>query len=103
MAVYIIAIIDFVDEASYRRYQKAFPPIFARFSARLVAADENVTLFEGTREVPSKVVIMEFASTEEAMRFVEDPEYQKISEDRRAGATTFSVLADGFVSGREVA
>ncbi len=103
MTAYIIAILDFIDEASYRRYQEAFPPIFARFSARLVAADENVTLLEGAREAPSKVVIMEFETSEEAMRFVEDPEYQKISKDRRAGAATFSVLAAGFVPGSRVA
>jgi len=91
MTVYIVAQLKFTEVAAYRRYQQAFAAVFARFDARVLAADEDVRVLEGVWAM-DKVVILEFPSAAEATRFVEDAEYSAISRDRHAGAETVSLL-----------
>ena len=94
MAVYVIAQLRFTDEARYRAYQKAFPAAFAGSGGRLLAADEAPITLEG-QWIGSKVVLMEFPDSERAEAFLRGPAYQRISEDRRAGAETVALLVRG--------
>jgi uncharacterized protein (DUF1330 family) len=95
MTVYTIAQLTFTDIASYRRYQKAFPPVFARFNATLLAADESPIVLEG--DWPrDKIVVIAFPDEEEARRFNEDPEYQAIAADRKAGADAVVLMVKGI-------
>lgn len=97
MTVYTIAQLKFTDIASYRRYQKAFPSVFARFNAKLLAADEAPILLEG--DWPrDKLVIIEFPDENEARRFSEDPAYQAIAADRKAGADAVVLMVKGIGS-----
>lgn len=95
MPAYIVAQLKFTNIDAYRRYQRAFPAVFARFGAKLLAADEAPEVLEG--EWPrDKVVIMEFASKEAAHAFQADPDYRAIAEDRKAGADAVVLLVNGF-------
>ena len=95
MSVYIVAQLRFTDVAAYRRYQAAFPAVFARFKAKLLVADERVEVLEG--DWPrDKLVVMEFPDEAEARRFTDDPDYAAISVDRKAGADAVVVMARGF-------
>lgn len=95
MAVYTIAQLKFTDIAAYRRYQKAFPKVFARFNAQLLAADDSPEVLEG--DWPrDKVVMMAFPNAAEAKRFRDDPEYQAIAADRKAGADAVVLLVNGL-------
>lgn len=94
MSVYIIAQLKFTDIASYRRYQKAFPSVFARFNAKLLAADEAPIVLEGNWPY-NKIVVMSFPDEDEARRFSEDPEYQAIAADRKAGADAVVLMVKG--------
>jgi uncharacterized protein (DUF1330 family) len=85
MTVYTIAQLKFKDIVAYRRYQQAFPAVFARFNAKLLAADETPKVVEGEWS-GDKVVMLAFPDEAEARRFHEDPEYQAIAADRHAGA-----------------
>ncbi len=97
MTSYIIAQLRFTDVAAYRRYQRAFPAVFARFKGRLLVADEAPAVKEG--EWPfNKVVVMAFPDEDEANRFAQDLEYQTISKDRRLGAETVSIMARGVAN-----
>ena len=91
MPVYVIAQLWFTDEARYRAYQAEFPEVFARSGGRVLAADEAPTLLEGDW-TGSKVVLLEFPDEPRARAFLEGPEYQRISLDRRAGAKTVALL-----------
>jgi uncharacterized protein (DUF1330 family) len=95
MSTYVIAQIQFRDRAAYDRYQAAFMPVFSKFNGKVLAADERPRLMEGA-SAAEKVVIMAFPSDEEAMRFLQSPEYQEISKDRRAGADTVAHLVRGL-------
>jgi uncharacterized protein (DUF1330 family) len=97
MSVYIVAQLKFTDVAAYRRYQRAFPAIFARYGGRVLAADEQARVLEGQWD-RDRLVILEFPSAEEATRFRSDPDYVAISRDRHAGADTVSVMVQGLAS-----
>lgn len=95
MTVYTIAQLKFKDVAAYRRYQKAFPAVFARFNARVLAADEAPDVVEG-EWVGDKVVVLAFPDEAEAKRFQEDPDYQAIAADRHAGAEAVVLRVRGL-------
>lgn len=86
MSILLIAQLSFTDKARYRKYQGEFPAIFARFNGRVLVNDESPVVLEGSWN-GDKVVVLEFPSVEEAQRFSSDPDYLRISEDRKAGAS----------------
>jgi len=95
MPVYTIAQLKFTNVEAYRRYQKAFPAVFANFNAKVLVADEQPRVLEG--DWPrDKVVILEFPDEAEARRFGSSPEYQAISKDRKAGADAVVLMVKGF-------
>jgi uncharacterized protein (DUF1330 family) len=47
MPVYTVAQLKFTNIDAYRRYQKAFPAVFAKFNAKVLAADESPRVLEG--------------------------------------------------------
>ncbi len=95
MPVYTIAQLKFTDIDAYRRYQKAFPAVFAKFNAKVLAADEAPRVLEG--DWPrDKIVILAFPDEAEARRFAGSPEYQEIAKDRKAGADAIVLMVKGF-------
>ena len=95
MPVYTVAQLKFTDVDAYRRYQKAFPAVFAKFNAKVLVADESPRVLEG--EWPhDKVVILSFPDEAEARRFGESPEYREIAKDRKAGADAVVLMVKGF-------
>lgn len=95
MTVYTVAQLKFTDLEAYRRYQAAFPAVFARFNARVLAADEAPRVLEG--DWPrDKVVILAFPDEAEALRFSSSPEYAEIARDRKAGADAVVLMVKGF-------
>jgi uncharacterized protein (DUF1330 family) len=95
MTVYTVAQLKFTNLEAYRRYQKAFPAVFAKFDARVLAADESPRVLEGSWP-RDKVVILAFPDEAEAKRFSDSPEYQAIARDRKAGADAVVLLVKGF-------
>lgn len=95
MTVYTIAQLKFTDIEAYRRYQRAFPAVFATFNARVLVADEVPRVLEG--DWPrDKVVILAFPDEAEAARFGASPEYAEIARDRKAGADAVVLMVKGF-------
>jgi uncharacterized protein (DUF1330 family) len=95
MTVYAIAQLKFTDRAAYNRYQAAFMEVFQQHSGTLLAADESPQVVEGTWD-REKVVLMSFPDEAAFRKWAESPAYRRISEDRRAGADTVVVLAQGL-------
>jgi len=95
MTVYSIAQLKFTDIEAYRRYQKAFAAVFAKFNAKVLVADEDPVVIEGEWR-GDKVVILAFADEAEARRFAASAEYQEIAKDRKAGADAVVLMVKGF-------
>lgn len=95
MTVYVIAQVNFTDEARYRKYQARFFDVFKTSGGKLLAADEKPVVLEG--EWPrDKAVVMAFPGAEQARAFLESPGYREISKDRIAGAETVALLVHGL-------
>jgi uncharacterized protein (DUF1330 family) len=95
VTVYAIAQLKFTDRDAYNRYQAAFMEIFQRYTGTLLAADEAPQVIEGQWD-REKVVLMEFPDEAAFREWAESPDYQRISEDRRAGADTVVLLVQGL-------
>ncbi|AGB23742.1 hypothetical protein Mycsm_03444 [Mycobacterium sp. JS623] len=95
MTVYAIATLKFTDRDAYSRYQAAFMDVFQRYSGTLLAADEAPRVIEGEWD-RDKVVLMSFPDEASFREWAESPDYQRISEDRRAGADTAVVLVQAI-------
>ena len=65
--------------------------VFVRSSGTLLAADEAPRVVEG-QWGRDKVVLMAFPDELAFREWAESPDYQRISEDRRAGADTVVLL-----------
>ena len=50
-----------------------------------VTFDDNPHTFEGVAPRPGRMIIFKFPSEDEARQWYADPEYQALSEHRRAG------------------
>lgn len=97
VTVYAIAQLKFTDRDAYNRYQAAFMEVFRRYSGTLLAADEAPQIVEGQWD-RDKVVLMLMSFPGEASfrEWAESADYQRISEDRRAGADTVVLLAQAL-------
>jgi uncharacterized protein (DUF1330 family) len=95
MTVYVIAQLKFTNRAAYDRYQARFMDVFRQFKGRLLAADEQPTVVEGTWD-REKVVLMSFPDEAAFHEWSQSPAYQHISKDRLAGADSVVLLVKGF-------
>ncbi|OBF33611.1 hypothetical protein A5724_18790 [Mycobacterium sp. ACS1612] len=95
MTVFAIAQLKFTDRDSYNRYQAAFMDVFSRYSGTLLAADEAPQVIEGEWD-RDKVVLMSFPDEQAFRDWAQSPDYQRISEDRRAGAETVVLLVQAI-------
>ena len=95
MSIYIVTQQTFTDESRYRKYEAAFPAVFAKFKGKVLVADESPIVLEGDWSM-NKVVILEFPSNADAKAFSTSPEYQAIQGDRLAGTSGSSLLLKAY-------
>jgi uncharacterized protein (DUF1330 family) len=95
VTVYAIAQLKFTDRNAYDRYQSAFMEVFLRHSGTVLAADEAPQIIEGQWD-RDKVVLMKFPDETAFREWAESPDYQRISNDRRAGADTVVLLVQAL-------
>ena len=95
MTVYVIVQLKMTDRAAYDRYQAKFFDVFRKFSGRLLSADEQPAVIEGSWD-RDKVVLMSFPDQAAFRAWADSPEYREIAKDRKAGAQAVVLLAKGF-------
>ncbi|WP_076864781.1 DUF1330 domain-containing protein [Bradyrhizobium mercantei] len=95
MTVYVIVQLKMTDRAAYDRYQARFFAVFRKFNGRLLSADEQPAVLEGSWD-RDKLVLMSFPDEAAFRAWSESPEYVEISRDRKAGAQGIVLLAKGF-------
>lgn len=83
--VYIIANFTVHDAATYRVYEKGFFPLLKKYGGEFVTYDDATETLEGPKAREGRVVIFKFPSADAARTWYADPEYQALSEHRRAG------------------
>ena len=95
MTVYLVAQLRFVDRPAYDRYQARFMDVLRQSDGRLLVADEKPKVMEGAWD-REKLVILSFPSEASARAFLTSREYEEIARDRKAGADTLALLAEGI-------
>jgi uncharacterized protein (DUF1330 family) len=95
MTVYVIVQLKMTDRAAYDRYQARFFDVFRKFNGRLLSADEQPQVLEGTWD-RDKLVLMSFPDEAAFRAWSDSPDYIEISRDRKAGADAVLLLAKGF-------
>ena len=94
--VYMMASFVVDDADVYRKYEKGFFPVLKRHGGEFLTYDDHSETIEGTNPPQGRVVLFRFPSEAAARNWYADPEYQAISEHRRAGATMhFLTLVHG--------
>ncbi|QTD54575.1 DUF1330 domain-containing protein [Parasphingorhabdus cellanae] len=83
--VHVMANFTVHDAETYRIYEKGFFPILKRHRGTFITLDDDSTTFEGSAPPEGRVVLFKFPNAEAATAWYNDPDYQALSEHRRAG------------------
>ena len=83
--VYIIANLVIHDKDEYLKYEKGFFPLLKKHGGSFITFDDSIKHLEGTEPRPGRIIIFQFPSEAVADTWYNDPEYQALSEHRRAG------------------
>lgn len=89
--VFIIANLTPVDKAEYRIYEKGFFPLLKKHGGSFVTYDDNIKHLEGSDPRSGRIIIFSFPSEAAAETWYNDPDYQALSEHRRAGTNLASM------------
>ena len=84
-SVYVVANFIVHDADAYREYEKGFFPILKRHEGSFLTYDDNTVTFEGASPREGRMVMFGFPSEAHATAWYNDPDYQALSEHRRAG------------------
>lgn len=84
-AVYMVVNLKVTEKDSYNAYEKGFFPLLKKYGGQFVTFDDNPDTFEGDEPRDGRMIIFQFPSEDKAKAWYADPEYQALSEHRRAG------------------
>jgi uncharacterized protein (DUF1330 family) len=94
MAAYVIANVNVQDATLFEEYRRRVPETLAKHGGRyLVRGGPHQTLEGGW--TPSRVVLLEFPSLEQARRWYESDDYREPKALRMKCALTDVVLVEG--------
>ena len=94
MPAYLVADIDVTDEKAYEEYKKITPGAIAAYGGRFLVRGGKVDPKEGNW-APTRLVVVEFPSMEQAKKFYDSPEYAPALAIRLKHARSRLVLAEG--------
>ena len=94
MSAYLIVDVNVRDAAAYAEYVKRAPPLIARHGGKYLVRGGTHETLEGDWR-PSRLVVLEFPSAENARAFVNDPDYAPVKAIRHRVATTDLTLVEG--------
>lgn len=94
MPAYAIFDITVHDPVRYEEYKKLAPPAIAAYGGKYLVRGGQMDVLEGDWE-PSRVVILEFPTAEQAKAWIDSPEYREARALRHATATTNAILVVG--------
>ena len=94
MTAYAIFDIDVTDPERYEEYKRLAPPAIAAFGGRHLTRGGSAEVLEGNW-LPSRIVVLEFPSTEKANEWIGSPEYAEARALRHATSTTNAIVVQG--------
>ena len=94
MAAYVIGEVDVMDPAAYEDYRKQVGAVLAKYGGRFLARGGKVEALEGGWS-PKRLVLLEFASMEQALKWYRSPDYAPLIKLRQKASRGRLVLVEG--------
>ena len=94
MTAYVIADITVHDPDRFMEYVRLVPAFVEKHGGRYRVRGGDPESREGTWQ-PQRLVIIEFPSRDDALAFLNDPDYQPVAAIRHAAASTNLIVAEG--------
>jgi len=95
MPAYLIARIEVRDPERYREYTLHTPRVLAAFGGRMVVRNGARQVLEGTDD-RRRIIVVEFPSFADVLRFHASPEYTALRRMREAAAEAELIAIEGL-------
>jgi uncharacterized protein (DUF1330 family) len=95
VAAYVIGEVEIHDMDAYRPYAEGVPATIAKYGGRYLVRGGAVETMEGGWS-PTRVVVLEFPSMEQARRWYQSPEYAPLLALRLRAASARIVFVEGL-------
>lgn len=95
MSAYVIVQVDVKEPARYEDYKKMVPPSLEKFGGRFLVRGGKTHTLEGDW-APTRFVMLEFPSVEQAKAWWDSPEYRVARDLRWATAESQLIIAEGI-------
>ena len=94
MAAYVIGDIEVTDQAIYDEYRKQVPATLEKYGGRFVVRGGKTEPLEGGW-APKRLVMLEFPTMEQALKWYRSPEYKPLIALRQRAARGKLVAVEG--------
>jgi uncharacterized protein (DUF1330 family) len=95
MSAYLILDTKITDSAAYEAYKLKAKPIAEKFGGVYRVRGSEIDLFESELWEPTRVVVIEFPSKDQARNFYNSEEYKPVRAIRQNNAACTVFLVDG--------
>ena len=95
MPAYVVVDITVNDAQTYERYKLLAPPSISAFHGKYIVRGGRTETLEGEWQ-PSRLVILEFPSVDDAKAWWDSEEYSAAKDLRQSCAETEMLLIEGF-------
>ena len=94
MAAYVVGEIEVTDPTVYEEYRKQVPASVAKYGGKFVVRGGRSEALEGGW-APKRLVVLEFPSMDQALKWYRSPEYQPLIALRQRGSRGKLVAVEG--------
>ena len=94
MSAYVVVQVEVQDQATYDEYRKLVQATLDAYGGKFIVRGGNAQTLEGTWK-PARLVILEFASVEQAKRWWGSAEYAPAKALRQKSAKTEMIVVEG--------
>lgn len=94
MSAYVVVEVDITDPERFKDYQAMVPATIAAFGGKYLVRGGEVETLEGSWN-PSRVVVLEFESVEQAKRWWDSDEYREARDLRQATSAANMIVVQG--------
>jgi uncharacterized protein (DUF1330 family) len=95
MSAYVVVDISVADPATYEEYKRLAPPSIAQYGGRYIARGGATEVLEGEWQ-PTRLVILEFPTMDQAKAWWASAEYAGAKAMRHRSASTNMVVLEGL-------
>ena len=95
MPAYVIVEIDIQDPVGYEEYKKQAGATVLKYGGKYIVRGGKAEVLEGDWQ-PKRIVILEFASTDQAKKWLNCEEYREPRKLRHKTAKTNMIVVEGL-------